>query len=372
MLVSEVESVPLASYSGNLGLFSAGHFEDPLFGEVESMGLIKPALAANNEDVQFADSSRMRLKLAINRPTVYGDTLSEARFDLVEINEIWRASAWQLNDEIELSAGAPVASFTVADDDTIEIPLSDEWAQKYGTFYNNADSTRDSSYVRQFYGLAVVPQNASKIVSVNPVDSRFIITGLDNSSDDTEPDSLEVGLREAAYSIDRTNVSSGTPDGEKVYNTLEQVLTFDFDFSSENIQPVNVSRVELVIYRDNLSMQESIEQAGPSAVRPAAGTLRLHLVEGDELPQSIDPGATIVSPATFDDSDNGYHFNMTGLINQRFFDNANSDLMFYLTVGGNNIDAARTNDGVIRSTVLYNDQAGANAPKVIVTSTNNQ
>jgi hypothetical protein len=372
MLVTDTESESLASYTGNLGLFSAGRFEDPLFGDVEAMGLIKPALTSSNEDVQFADSTAMRLKLAINRPTVYGDTLSQAEFNLVEINELWRASAWRLNDEIDLSAGAPVASFTLADEDTIEIPLSNEWAQKYGEFYNSSDSTRDSSYVRELFGLAVVPQNASKIVSVNSVDSRFIITGLDNSSDAAEPDSLEVGLRESAYSVDRLEVSAGIAGEDKVYNTLEQVLTLDFDFSSETIQPVNISRVELVIPRDNLLMQESIEQAGPSAVRPPAGTLRMHLVEGDELPQSIDPGAPIVQPATFDGSDNAYHFNMTGLVRQRFFDNIDPDLTFYLTVGGDNIGVATTNDGVIRSTVLYNDEADANAPKVIVTSTNNQ
>lgn len=365
MEVTQMSTKSLVSYSGNLSYFSAGYFQDPLFGDVRATGLLKPSLPNANEDLVFDDSTTMHMRLHINKEAAYGDTLSSMQFDLVEISELWRGPAWRLNQDIALASGSPVATFTVTNQDSIDIPLSQEWAQKYATFFNDTSSVRDSLYIRQLYGLAMVPRGSGRIIAVNPRETEFIIQNLDNTADGTLSDSIGVGMGDWAYSLER---SGAAPTGEattKVYNTLEQIITFDFDFSSDNIPSINVAKAELIIYRDQLLLKETISQAGPGAVRPNPGSLYLHIVEGDELPQSIDPGSPLTQEAvgTYSEKDQAYHFDLTRYVKGRFFDNIDPSLNFYITTG--------TNDGVIRSNVLFNEKADVKTPKVIVTSTNN-
>ena len=353
----------LNSYTGNNRFISAGRFQDPLFGDIFAMGLFKPILADNSDTLSFNQDTEMILRLSINGETTYGDSLANVTYNLVEIAENWRAPAWRLNDEIQLFADTPVASFTVADKDTIEIPLSDEWVQKYGEFYNQTDSTRRSDYLDQFYGLAIVPQNSGRIITINPDSTEIQINNVEAQSDIVDDDTLRARIFDYAFSVDRTNEADIGPETTKIYNTLERVITLDFDFSSDAFKSINIAKAELVIYRDSLMLGESISQAGENTVRPSAGPLRLHLVEGDELPQSIDPGSPIAG-GNYSEKDQAYHFNLTNLISQGFFQQADSSLKLYIT--------QRTNGGVIRSNLLFNNQSGENSPKLIITSTNNR
>ena len=376
--ITGLQSDTLESFSGSLNFFSAGRFQDPLFGDLEATGLIKPALPASNEDLSFDNNTQMRLRLAINRDAVYGDTLADAEFDLIELREIFRGNAFMLNDEVQIPdiidgegpiMGTRVGSFTVNNEDTVEVELSPTWVSRYGSFYNSTATNRDSAYVREFFGLAVVPRNDVKIVAFNPIDSRFIATELERSAnaDTTVSDSIGITPREWAFSLERTNIQDSDPGSLKIISTLERVIRFDFDFSLENLGSRNISRVELVFPRDNVLLDENNLQ--PGVVRPLGNRLLLHSVEGDELPQSIDPGNPIGPPRSlpptgfFDEEIRAYRIDVTPNVLSRQLENIDENQSFYLTLGANN--------GLIRSSILYNSEAAAdNRPSVIITSVN--
>ena len=362
--VSGVQVETIVPFSGAINFFSVGQFQDPLFGDLNAVGYIKPVLPAKDNDFFFG--SNMTLQLAINDNTIYGDTLSAARYDLIELAEIYRGTSFRLNDELEFSPAPVVGSFTVQNnEDSVAVSLSSRWVSKYREFYNSEDADRDSLYRRQFLGLAIVPQNSAKIISINAVESRFrVIESFIGDPEEADVDTLNIGFRESAYGLDRTNVPANDPSTSKIYSTLEQVLKFDFDFSFENLGSRNITRAELLFYRDNLALNQSLAQIGASAMRPMDGNLRLYLLEGDELPQSIEAG-TPIATGSYQPEDEAYHINITQAVRTQFFNNLDSDQMFYVTFGQNN--------GIIRSTVLFNSQAGAaNQPKVIITSVNTE
>lgn len=368
--VTGLQTESLVSYTGNLGFFSAGRFNDPQFGQINARAYIRPALAFNNGTSFFNDDTKMELRLVMNRDAVYGDTTAAATFDIVEVTELWRGPAWRLDDQVALAQGETVGSFTVTNQDSIDIPLDQAWVQKYAEFYDNSDENRDSLYVRQFYGLALVPQNSGKILAINSNESNFIAREVESSTG--EDLTLDIDVRDAAFSVDRSGAveNSGSIN---LYSSYEQIINFDFDFSSENLPSTTIAKAELVVYRDNLVLEESVNQAGANVVRPSTDFLKLHLLEGDELPQSLNAAPSDTSEGVlprrfpvggaYRDKDGAYHFNLTFLVKNRLLENVSSSFSFYIT--------QNSKDGIIRSNVLFNGEAGTKAPKVIITSTNN-
>ncbi|MBN2731086.1 MAG: hypothetical protein JXR26_01530 [Balneolaceae bacterium] len=362
--LSQLQGDTLSAISGSLNLFSTGRYQDPVFGDISATALIRPDLEAKDTTRSIDADTRMQLRLAISKDDVYGDTLAAQQYDVVELANIFRGNEINIDDDVQ-TTGAPVGSFTVTNEDTVTVDLSSSWVQKYGAFYNDTTSTRDSSYVRQFPGLAIVPQNSAKIIAINPGESKILATNLNISeaADSTVSDSLSINFEEWAFTADRTNVTAPDPGSQIIHNTLERVFRFNFDFSRENLGARNISQVKLVFYRDNTLLNSS--PLGTNVVRPTQGSLRLHLVEGDELPQSIDPGNALGLPTGtgFYQSDDGaYYIDITGDILGRFLENVSSDQTFYVTFSRNN--------GALRSSIIFNDQAGSvNSPKVIITST---
>ncbi len=366
LIVDTVQVKPLHvdtlnAYSGDTRpYFSAGHFQDPLFGDVKATGLMKPALAPNGDSLQIDEDTKIKLKLAVNKEAAYGDTLAAEQFKLVEIARLWRGKDWRLDDKVPLVPGKTVASFKVTDEDTLEIPLSSDWVQKYAAFFNRPDSVGYSKYRHNFYGLALVPQDSGKIITINPRDSYFIATKIKVSTDSsTSRDSLHIGLSNWAYSLNRSGTPPASAKTTKIYNTLARTLSFNIDFSSDSIEPSNVTKAELILYRDSLQLKQSLSQG---AVRPESGPLYLYYVDKDEFPQSVDPGSP--SPAArsiYKKSDDTYRLNITRLVRSGYFVKANPAMAFYIVLSSNN--------GVILSDILFNDEAGEKSPKIIITST---
>lgn len=362
--LSQLQADTLSATSGSLNLFSTGRFQDPVFGDISTTALVRPNLEAVDTVRSIDADTRMQLRLTISKDDVYGDTLAAQQYDIVELANIFRGNEINIDDDVQ-TMGAPVGSFTVTNDDTVTVDLSNSWIQKYGAFYNDTTSTRDSSYVRQFPGLAIVPQNAAKIIAIDPGESEILATNLNISedADSTVSDSLSINFEEWAFSMDRANVTDSDPGSQIIHNTLERVFRFNFDFSRENLGARNISQVKIVFYRDNTLLNSS--PLGTNVVRPTQGNLRLHLVEGDELPQSIDPGSLLGLPTGtgFYQSDDGaYYIDITGNVLSRMLENVSSDQTFYITFSSNN--------GTLRSSVIFNGQTGsANSPKVIITST---
>ncbi len=354
-MVDNLESSSYNFYSGNLTHFSIGQFNDPLFGDMHTTGIIRPQLLSNS--FTFTDSANMKLRLVFDQIFVYGDSTQPAEYDIVELNQVWRGPAWKLYDEPQLT-NSVVGSFTVEQEDSLDINLSENWTQLYRLQVLSENANRDSLYRINFPGLAIVPQNSGKIVPVDAQASKFII---ENPEDDT----VEVDTRDWAYSLDRSNVSNTPPETIKMHSTFENIISIeDLNLTRENLGSVNLSRVELVLYEDTQRLSNTISQASGSATRARITNARLQLLESDQVPIGLQTGS-VLSNGTYNEEDGSYRFDITTFTNSILVDGLPSELNFYLTL--------ETNNGAIRSTLIHNEQGPeAKRPKLIVTYVQNQ
>lgn len=371
--LSQVQIDTLVAYSGNLDFFSAGKFQDPLFGDVTAKGFFKPPLGSNRDTLAFDDSTKVFLNLAIYDDGTYGDSLADQTFGLYEAQQLWRGNQWQLNTTIPI-APTPITTFTVQSQDTLlHILMPDSWAAKYASYFELKENNRDSIYVREFFGLAMVPQNLGSVVAVNPYGTSLLITKLKVVLPDSEVvevprlDSLEIPIRTGdwAYNLQRTNITPSPAAASKLVSTYERILHFDHNFDLGAIKRRDIARVELVFYVDKLLLEQSLDQVGAAATRPQAKYLNLFYIEADELPQALssytNKNQFEYARAEYSEQDNAYHFDITTQIKNGFFNATGEERDFYITVGSNN--------GVIRSTVLFNSLTSGKEPIIIITYT---
>ena len=226
--VNDVETESYTTFSGRLSFFSAGRFNDPLFGNLNATSFIKPALPGLAPRDTLSSSVQMNLRLRVEEDSVYGDTLSTANYDLIEIDQIWRGRAVQLYDELELSQNV-VGSFSIDEStDSVDVPLSSDWVQRYRAYFNTISANRDSLYLYDFHGLALVPQNESKIIPFNPSQVRFVTI-------DTGSDTSTINTSQWAYTLNRSNATNAPTGSSKAISTFEQVLNFDLNLSKEDL-----------------------------------------------------------------------------------------------------------------------------------------
>ncbi len=353
--VTDVQTDSFTTFSGNLAYFSAGQFNDPLFGNLSARSFVKPSLPGIVNADTLTSGVRMNLRLILQDSAIYGDSLSTAQFDLVEIDEIWRSRALKLYDDIGLSQNT-VGSFSVdASTDSLDIPLDSEWVSRYRAYYNAISANRDSLYLYDFHGLALVPQNESKIIPFDPSESRFVILDTDN-------DTSTVQLSQSAFSLNRSDAPAAPMGSSKAISTFEKVLKFNMDLSKEDLGTVNISKVELVFYQNDEALENSISQAPGSSIRPAVNNARLYFSRPRDLPSSLVTGSP-VSSANYNADDGSYRFDITGFTNGVLLDGVSNESSFYITIQSNN--------GILGSSLLYNDQAPeGRKPKIIVTYIN--
>lgn len=352
--VTDVQTDSFITYSGRLSFFSAGQFNDPLFGNLSARSFIKPSLPGLTTDTLSSDV-QMNLRLLVEDGSVYGDTLSTAEYDLVEIDQIWRGRAVELNDELELTQNL-VGSFSIDEStDSLDVPLASDWVQRYRAYYNAISANRDSLYLYDFHGLAMVPRNESKIIPFDPSQIRFVTI-------DTGSDTSTINPSQWAYTLNRSNAADAPGGSSKAISTLEQVLKFDLDLSKEDLGTVNISKVELVFYQNDQALQNSISQASGSAKRPAVNSAGLYFSRPEDVPVSLSTSSP-VARANYNAADGSYRFDITGFTNGVLLDGTGDENSFYITLQSNN--------GIISSSLLYNDQGPEEKrPKIIVTYIN--
>jgi len=351
--ISNMETQQFSHFSGRLSFISAGRFDDPIFGDLEAIGLLKPGLTSSGGDT-MQTGANVKLRLFVNQAEAYGRQEAQAEFDLVELDQVWRGKEWRINDPVQLDAAGPVGSFTLDEQDSVDVTLSSQWAEKYRNFFESEAADRDSLYRVQFPGLAVVPRNSARIIPFYADSSRFIIENPDE-------DTLEVSPGDWAYSLNRINQQAPPSGTFMTHSTLENVFNFDMQLDREALGSVNISRVELAFFEDADFLANSLP-AG--AVRPGIGNARLHLAEPGNVPVAIDPGTPVVT-GQYNPDDNSIRFNLTTFVNGVLLDEISPSLKFYVTI--------QTNNGIIRSSALYNNQGpAARKPKLIVTSIQNE
>ena len=148
----------------------------------------------------------------------------------------------------------------------------------------------------------------------------------------------------------------------KAISTFEKVLTFDLDLSKDDLGTVNISKVELVFYQNDDALDSSIEQVSLTSARPQATQANLFFNERNNLPEAF-INAGPISRANYNEADGSYRFDITGFTNGVLLEGTEESSSFYITLQSNN--------GIVTSSLLYNDQAPEDKrPKIIVTYIN--
>lgn len=303
------------AYTGKLTYSPVGSFSDPLFGDIEAIGLFKPSIIQGDiGDLPSTVEAILRLDVDINN--VYGEQSDNGTFQIFRVGELWRGSAAKIGDDIEIqnNVGNPlqtvVAEFEYVDIDTtgiVEIQLTGQWKNDFVGFYNNDDADRDSVYRFEDFGLAIVPDtDVDKIIYPRFSTSRLIL--IDTEDQDTTTNIM----LDWAYDLDITG--GATPAGNiTLSNTFNPFVTINFAPLADQLNNNNFVRAELVLTPDSLSLSGSITN---SQLRTDNPPFRLQLGPSEDV--AYDLGFNITnSRATIDGG--AYRFDVTGLFNAYLF-----------------------------------------------------
>lgn len=360
--IDKMEAVEFDGYAGKLGNIPIGHYLDPVFGDINSIGVIRPAISAFQIDTIDTSVDTLFIQLVLDG-TVYGDTLNTARFDVYEITQPWRGKELLYGDEISFDDSSPVASFEVRPaQDTVFFQLSQDWMEKYNESLIASGDDRDSAYVYGLPGLALVPRvrDTQKIVYVKVETDVFTEATNINQTRLIAGDTTGTRRYQALSDWGASVVRGGTyplPDGSTpAYGTSEQFFEIDFSFTKERLISENLARVELVLFEDAPTLIGSLPE---DHVRPPVTRAQIHIVN------SGDPGQAIyfesANYVSLKDSKNTFRFNLTPTANAYLFDTLETN-RYFLSVQSNN--------GFLHSTLLHdlNTPGDALKPRIIVTA----
>lgn len=348
--ISGIDTTYTNSLAGTRTYFSAGQFDDPIFGKMSVIGMNLPNLPTVQDTIK--PDAKMYMRLSLDGNEVYGDTAASQDFDIYQIDEYWQAPNRLVNDDIKINTSNKIASFSVSNKDSMEVQLSQNWYDKYYNYATDPSSTADSVYEHKLGGLALVPSNSNKII---PLKARFTDFAIVNPDSDT----VSVGMRKWAYSLDRSN--EAYPAGSvPLYSTYERVLNFNLDLSNINIEPSTISKAELIFYQNNSAMTQSLQSKPSSVQRPSEKNIRLHLADPGNVPKDIDPGSPLAQ-GSYDEQDGAYHMDITTAVQQVLLDKVPEGQKFFVTM---------SNNGMVSPSLLYTDSDSVPAtkrPKIVIT-----
>jgi hypothetical protein len=356
IFVEGFQAIQPNSYSGELSFFSAGVYDDPLFGSIEANGFLKPALIDDSNNIE--GDAKMLLRVILDEDQVYGDDSATQEFNVYEIGELWRDRALSIYDDIQINTFQKVGELTVGTRDSLDVELSQRWVSKYRRLVNSEDA--DSLYKYDFFGLAIVPNNENKIIPLSSSSTRFVIQN-------PEADTFDVATGEWGYNLKRTEDSSFPQGSLPLSSTYESVIHFGELVTSEiDIQASGLSKAELILYENSSVMEQSLQSEPATVQRPDKPTAYLHLADPKDIPENIDPGAPQEGriEGTYSPSEGTYRFNITNRIERIIQGGRPEEREFYVTL---------PNDGVIKQSLIYTDSEQVQVdkrPKILITSLN--
>ena len=382
------------SFSGRLPNTSLGYVEDPVFGTIKSVALLKPSISRAQVDTIFNDD-KIHLKL-IFRSDVYGSELSVSDYEIFEANEVWRGNQLRYNSEIPVNYASKVAEFQVIDEDTVWVEMSREWTNKFAEYFNNTAADRDSLYRNSFPGLAIVPSESNQQIRFlrNLIDDEdeqatsFFVesehhNNNDNGNDDNgdngnddengengddengnddngngeedEDDGLpQLGVRDWGASFVRTSTNE-TTDGIVLHNT-GTALQVEFDLPVDELSSKNIVNAQLI-----LSLDTSPEFMDPNFVRPQTNLIRAHVF--NDIPRDL-AGEIFTTGHSFssqiDEDEDTFKIDITQYVLNEVFGDLDERKLF-LTV--------QTTNGLLYSSIFYGADAPENKkPRIVITS----
>lgn len=369
------EAATVDSYSGALRFMAIGRYDDPVFGQFESIGVIKPSIDTTAIGSHISEEDLFQLRLTFSS-IHYGDTTQAARYELYRLNDIWRGNELYFTDQLEIDQSELVGEFEVSGESTVSVDLAQSWIDEYNEFLSSSDEDRQDQYRTGFPGLAIVPADGT-------TRAHFIRVRPD-PGDDAEDEELARFVRVPAEDLEEWEEWDGTEeedprqfqapadwgafgawgepaerDEKSIYltNPLKSVLRVETGLSEDVPGGQNVANAQLIFYPN----RELLELPN-GHVRPEVTQLRLHRVNSDRVGEWIF-GRDAALTASLNQGNDSFRFDLTGYINEILF-NAPPPGQFYLS--------AHTVTGLVFSTVLHGEDADDETlrPKIIITSVN--
>ena len=353
-----IDTIPLTNYvtskielySGDRIDYSAGIYNDKLFGNVQATGLVQPSLVLPSNIDTLKPDDKIYMRFYID--SVYGDTNQTVTFDLEEASQRWRGRSWTV-DSIPPASGNVITSFDVGHDDSIDVQMPQSWVSKYRSvlYSSNDASVRDSIFNIKEPGFILVPKTNGKIVSFQGQNTNLIIH-----------DSVAVNAKTWAYSVKRTNETSVGDSLSQIYSTFSRVPSIKIDVKSDTTLTINgdtlntkaLSRVEMALYEDSTMMQNTLPA---NNVRPKVSNINIYYLESDQINFDVLKGP--IGVAARNPKDGSFRYNLTGQINDIMLGHSNKGRFYFVPEG---------NSGIIYSLLLRTPQSVVRNPKLIITS----
>lgn len=310
------------SFSGRLANTAVGSFDDPLYGTMRSVALLKPSISTSEVDT-IRENDTVTLRLIFNGD-IYGDSLATSNYEIYEVGEIWRGAELRYNDEVPIDMTNQVGQFQVnATQDTVIVDLSQFWTNKFAEFFNSnpviSASERDSIYINNFPGLAIVPSEGNQNI-------RFLKTQMNNDESDDEEELITSFLYEIMVQDDEDEEEDTGPEiisvrdwgasfvrengsenfGDFFLHNSERVLRFQPNLP-EDLESKNIVNAQLILNK-NVNPQ----QTTPLIARPNTNLLRAHVF--DEDPNDIMAEIFTTEPnfaTSINDTSNAFIMNVT-------------------------------------------------------------
>ena len=336
----------LVSYSGGKSFIAAGRYEDPLFGTFEAVGMLTPRL--HFPGAILTDTTRFGLVI---RPTLsYGDTTSTVQYELREISQRWRVTDWKPDSTPVI--GALLNTFEIGSEDSVYVQLPQEWANRYRDIYDLSEGNRDTTYVEEMFGFALVPVNGNKLSYINSTISYLLIDNLESGD-------VSVILRQRASSYSQiTPPTIPTPANNVVImNDFTQTGRISFTISEEVIGSRVLARVELVLYEDSELLESSLPA---NNARNSNNFISLFEIEEDEKQFFITKDPLL--NATRNTRDGSYRVNLTSYTNAVLNSGESTEVVLYIL--------SDTDNGIIRPNMFVSGAHPTRSPKIIITKVN--
>lgn len=365
--LDEITTTYVNTYSGRLENTSMGYVNDPLYGTLQAIALLKPSISTSEVD-SIGEDDVISLKLVFTSE-VYGDESSTATYELYEPAELWRGRELRYNQStIQIDQNSKVGEFQVGSEDSVEVELSPEWVEKYLDVYNAPSAERDSLLRNEFRGLAIVPAETNSRLHFlkhrpdEDEDSEDLIlesaTSLLVTSPATDNEDEVVrafSMRDWGTSFEKSDEPDNS-DKILLYNTGRILKITPPDLNPEDLEGSNIVSAQLLISADSSSTT-----ADPSFVRPKAEVLRIHqfINEPTDLGAEIFDRSANYGSGRNEDDDALFNIDITDYVLNNLF-GGNEDPILYLSIQGDN--------GILYNTEIYNQDGPENRkPRLIIT-----
>lgn len=267
IFITDFQPTNLKSFTGNLTRFTAGRYNDELFGTIESTAYVKPGLISDTLIISSSQEFYLRLKAT----DFYGDTTAVAPFRLELIDNRWRASLIDADTELGTSQIPDFSEpFLVGmEQDSVDVRLPQSWVDRYMDIFTSENRTE--RLLNEEFGFAIKPVEGFDQLLIGfragPAGARIIVKDLDlgggvlNEDEEEEEEEQEtetiIPLRGWAFNIKQ---QGSTPQALSevlpVYNTFQNALRIGVDLKEYTNK--NVTRVELVLYEDSLALSSTL------------------------------------------------------------------------------------------------------------------